>query len=76
MNSENEILKDVLMVGCGDVGVRVARLGKKRGGRVRAVSRSYSSEARLEECGLKVVPGNLDDPTALNNLKPTGTLVF
>jgi nucleoside-diphosphate-sugar epimerase len=76
MNEENKSLQDVLIVGCGDIGVRVARLIRARGGLVTAVSRSYSSEARLEEFGLKVVPGNLDDLSALDKLDTTGKLVF
>ncbi len=72
----NEIFKNVLIVGCGDIGVRVARLIRARGGTVTAVSRSYSNEARLEEQGLKVVSGNLDDPDALHSLNASGQLVF
>lgn len=76
MNKANENLNDVLIVGCGDIGVRVARLIIARGGRVTAVSRSYSNEARLEEFGLKTVPGNLDDPGALGKLETSGRLIF
>lgn len=75
MNLHN-LLNDVLIVGCGDVGVRVARLVRARGGTVTAVSRSYSNEACLEEMGFKVVPGNLDDPAALSQLDMSGKLVF
>ncbi len=76
MNEENKILQDVLIVGCGDIGVRVSRLISARGGLVTAVSRSYSNEARLEESGLRVVPGNLDDLSALDKLDTAGKLVF
>ena len=76
MNEENKSLQDVLIVGCGDIGVRVARLIRARGGLVTTVSRSYSNEARLEEFGLKVVPGNLDDLSALDKLDTAGKLVF
>ncbi|HSH12652.1 MAG TPA: NAD-dependent epimerase/dehydratase family protein, partial [Desulfurivibrionaceae bacterium] len=76
MNEEQRVLQKVLIVGCGDVGVRVARLVRARGGLVTAVARSHGSEARLEELGLKIVPGNLDDPGALDKLEMTGKMVF
>ena len=76
MNQEHNVLQEVMILGCGDIGVRVARLVRARGGLVTAVARSYSSAARLEEFGLKVVPGNLDDPSALGKLDMTGKLVF
>ena len=76
MNRKSKMSKDVLIIGCGDIGVRVARLIRTRGGSVTAVSRSYSNEARLEELGLNVVPGNLDDQSALGKLATLGKLVF
>jgi nucleoside-diphosphate-sugar epimerase len=76
MNAVKNILNDVLILGCGDIGVRVARLIHARGGSVTAVSRSHGSEVRLEEFGLKVVPGDLDDSSALGALETTGKLVF
>lgn len=70
-------LKDVLIVGCGDVGVRVARLVRARGGRVSALARSMDRARHLEETErITVVPGNLDDLPALSHLDPAGKVVF
>lgn len=77
MCAEQQRLKDVLIVGCGDIGVRVARLVQAGGGRVTAMSRSLPWAVHLEEaCRLATVPGNLDDPQALARLNPSGQVVF
>jgi nucleoside-diphosphate-sugar epimerase len=64
----------VLVVGCGDVGLRVARL---LGPRVRLLALT-SSPARVEELRAKgIVPlaGNLDQPASLARLAALGTRV-
>ena len=76
MDAAITALKDVLIVGCGDIGVRVARLVRAGGGSVTALARSDRSAARLEEHGLTVVSADLDDPASLNTLDPSGKLVF
>ena len=65
----------VLIVGCGDVGSRVARLHLQRGERVSALARSEAAARRLREVrvrgdvgepgaeyGVEPVAGDLDDP--------------
>lgn len=72
-------MTDVLIIGCGDIGVRVARLVKSRGGRVTALSRSMERAMHLEEAErIAVVPGNLDDPEAEHKLAgiTAGKLIF
>ena len=76
MSDKGNLLNSVLIVGCGDIGVRVARLIMATGGQVTALARSRQSQARLEGVGLKTVPGTLDDPQTLDKLDPTGKLVF
>ncbi len=70
------ILHDVLIVGCGDIGVRVARLVKQGGGNVSALVRSDESVERLRLLGIDPVTGNLDDLTSLADLPVAGKLVF
>lgn len=71
------LASNVLIVGCGDIGVRVARLIHSRGGAVTAMSRSLEWAVHLEEREkIGVLPGNLDDPEALSKLAPAGRTVF
>lgn len=72
-------MSEVLIIGCGDIGVRVARLVKARGGRVTALSRSMERAMHLEETErITIVPGNLDDPEAEHKLAEStaGKLIF
>ena len=57
----------VLIVGCGDVGLRAARLLLPRV-RVLALSSSAAGQARLRAQGLCALVGNLDQPTSLRRL--------
>jgi nucleoside-diphosphate-sugar epimerase len=72
-------MSEILIIGCGHIGVRVARLLKSRGDSVTALSRSMSLATRLEESErIPVVPGNLDDLDALHMLGKVaaGRLVY
>jgi nucleoside-diphosphate-sugar epimerase len=68
--------QDVLIVGCGDVGVRVARLLLAAGHKVAGLARSAAGEERLRHYGIKPVPGDLDDADRLAQLPTGGKLVF
>lgn len=72
----NNILKDVLIIGCGDVGVRVARLVQESGGRAAGLVRSDESAERLRLHGIEPVMGNLDDSISLSGLSVAGKLVY
>ena len=64
----------VLVVGCGDVGTRVARM---LGDRVRLLALSSSPERapRLRELGITPLAGDLDRPATLARLAGLGTRV-
>ena len=64
------------IVGCGDIGVRVARLIQEAGGSVMGLARSPESAERLSGFGVEPLFGNLDDPSTLNDLPLAGRLVF
>lgn len=70
-------MKDLLIVGCGHVGKRVATMAMEVGARVTALVRSEEKRATLEGIGIATVSGNLDQPDSLRNL-PTGgaTVVY
>jgi nucleoside-diphosphate-sugar epimerase len=76
MNSANKILEDVLIIGCGDIGIRVARLVQQEDGRVAGLARTVASAERLREFGVEPIMGTLDDPASLAALPTHGKLVF
>ncbi|MEJ2199831.1 MAG: SDR family oxidoreductase [Desulfuromonadaceae bacterium] len=68
--------QDVLIVGCGDIGRRVACLLQQQGRRVSGVVSSAESAARLEAAGIRPLLINLNDPGALHELPSKGALVY
>jgi nucleoside-diphosphate-sugar epimerase len=65
----------ILIVGCGDIGTRAARM---LGGRVRvlALTSSPQRKPRLRELGITPLDGNLDEPASLGRLAGLGTRVI
>ncbi len=67
----------VLIVGCGDVGLRTARgLGAGRQVRLMALTSSPDRAAALRAAGITPLAGNLDDPSSLRRLAALGTRVI
>lgn len=58
----------VLIVGCGDIGSRVARLELAAGNFVAGLARTRETAERLAGLGVAVVPGDLDAPDSLTGL--------
>lgn len=69
-------MPDILIIGCGDIGVRVARLGQARGTTVAGLARSAAAEERLRGFGIEAVRGDLDDAGTLAELPTAGRLVY
>jgi nucleoside-diphosphate-sugar epimerase len=69
-------MESVLIIGCGDVGVRVARLVQASGCAAWAMARSQSSADHLARHGVRSVPGDLDRLETLQALPTAGKLVF
>jgi nucleoside-diphosphate-sugar epimerase len=65
----------ILIVGCGDIGTRAARM---LGGRVRVMALTSSPQRtpRLRELGITPLAGNLDQPASLGRLAGLGTRVI
>lgn len=68
--------KEVLIVGCGDIGRRVGRLLMGSGRRVNGVVAGEESAAKLKEMGIRPLIANLNDPGELHDLPTAGALVF
>ena len=66
----------IFIIGCGDIGLRVARLWQGRGATVQALARSDEAAARLSGAGITPVRGDLDIPTTLATLPLNGATVY
>lgn len=66
----------VLIVGCGDIGRRLARRWGEEGVPVSALARSSRSARRLEELRIAPIPGDLDEPETLAGLPTKGALTY
>lgn len=53
-------MKDILVIGCGDIGTRVARLALNQGAKVSALVRSTERAAALKKLGIRTILGDLD----------------
>ena len=69
-------MKRVFIVGCGDIGKRVALLAMAEGAEVTALVRSEERAAKLKELGIGTVEGNLDDAASLSGLPTRDAVVF
>jgi len=64
------------IIGCGDIGRRVAALIKARGSSVTALVRSEESGEVLCTLGINIVAGDLDKPLSLVGLPLKGATLF
>jgi len=68
--------KSLLIIGCGDIGVRVARIFQASGCKVAGLARSGEGAERLRGFDIEPVMGNLDDADSLTELPTKGKLVL
>ena len=66
----------VLIIGCGDIGGRVARLEQAEGSTVTGLARSETSAQRLSLRGIKPFSGDLDVPSSLVHLPVRNSVVY
>ena len=74
MNSADFEPESVLIVGCGDIGRRVA--ARWRNVPVNGLVRSKASAEQLQQLGITPWQANLDDPASLTDLPLADTLVY
>lgn len=72
----DNLMPDILIVGCGDIGVRVARLEQAQGRAVAGLVRNDAGAGRLRDFDVTPVMGDLDDPDSLIALPSAGTLLY
>lgn len=70
------MISRVFIVGCGDIGTRVAQLWQARGVTVSGLVRSTANRRRLEAKGITAVPGDLDDARSLITLPAHNALIY
>ncbi|MCM2359033.1 MAG: SDR family oxidoreductase [Geobacteraceae bacterium] len=69
-------MNNVLIIGCGYIGKRVAGLVLADKASVYGLIRSQESAAELEALGVRPIVANLDDPATLQGLPTQGATVF
>lgn len=69
-------MTDVLIVGCGDIGGRVAALERAQGRRVAGLVRSDESARRLRTAGVHPLVVDLDAPESLRDLPVRDALIY
>ena len=69
-------MTSVFIVGCGDMGKRVAREYLAEGIPVSALLRSPEKGAALEAMGIRTVIADLDDPATLTGLPTAGAILL
>lgn len=67
---------EVLIVGCGDIGGRVAALERAQGRRVTGLVRSERSAPRLRAAGIRPLVADLDAPASLRDLPVRDALIY
>lgn len=76
ISARSKTLETVLIIGCGDIGRRVAALCQHRGWRVSALTRQTVTAGHLSVQGLTSYVGDLDQPDKLPALPTADSLVF
>jgi nucleoside-diphosphate-sugar epimerase len=66
----------VVIIGCGDIGIRTGSLWLSRGIPVHGVARSVASADRMQSAGITPHCADLDDPATLVALPVAGTLLY
>ncbi len=69
-------MKNVLIIGCGDIGERVAALEKGDGSRVMGLARSEGSAERLRSGGIEPIRADLDEPVTLTGLPTADSVLY
>lgn len=69
-------MNNVLIIGCGDIGLRVAALWQQRGIAVCGLARSTNAAKRLQQAGIKAISGDLDARDTLSSLPTKDALVY
>lgn len=76
MNTPTPLKKDLLVVGCGYLGMRVLRLASKIGWQTFGTSRKIEKEALIDSAGAKFVYFDITRPETCQNLPAASTWLW
>jgi nucleoside-diphosphate-sugar epimerase len=76
MTNKDKPFKHILIVGCGDIGRRVAKLWQKSGKSVHGIVRSKAGLDLLEQLKIHTHPADLDNINSLNNIPTKNALLY
>ncbi|MCK4866395.1 MAG: SDR family oxidoreductase [Gammaproteobacteria bacterium] len=76
MIDKDKPFKHVLIIGCGDIGLRVAKIWKKASKSVFALARSESSIDLFRQQHIHTCQADLDDPESLRHLPSKQSLLY
>lgn len=71
-----ETVKRIVIIGCGDIGKRIAGIMMKGGASVAALTRSAAKAEELRGRGMAVFSGDLDDAASLTDVPLDSSLVY
>lgn len=69
-------MKQILIIGCGDIGRRVGQLALAAGHDVAVMARDLAKAEPMRNAGMRVCEGDLDQPDSLTALPCAGRTVF
>lgn len=76
MTDKDKPFNHVLIVGCGDIGERVAKIWINAGKSVYGAARSEASQNKLEQCHIQPCRIDLEDLASLTNMPSKNALVY
>lgn len=76
MTDKDKPFKYVLIIGCGDIGRRVAAIWKQRGKSVFGIARSEENLSSLRQQHIHTISADLDDPDSLAGLPSEHSLLY
>lgn len=76
MIEKDKPFKHILIIGCGDIGLRVAKIWKNAAKSVFALARSESSIDTFRQQHLFTCQADLDEPSTLNHLPTQQSLLY
>ena len=76
MTDKDKPFKQILIIGCGDIGLRVAKIWKNTGKTVFAAARSEASIDLFRQQHIHACQADLDNPESLKHLPTRQALVY
>lgn len=76
MTNKDKPFKNILILGCGDIGRRVAKIWRQTNLPIYGVVRSHASETVLKHLNIMSIQADLDDKTRIDSLPVKASLLY